>query len=545
MLGRSIIACALLCLISVPASAASSLLFQSSPGDYIGGGTTQQFDAPTYSVTASGTASRISLAVNGPGSYWTLDFVAPTGESLETGKRFAGATRWPFNSPTRPGLSVSGNHRGCNQLTGWFEVAQALFNSSGAPLRLAINFVQRCDGGPPLYGAVRYNSEVALEIPAVRVVVMPVSPLYGRDVVALDGTGSFSSSAGAVTYSWQQLSGTPVTLNGGSTNLADFIAPLVGPGGEDLVFRITASRMDGASDQQTVRVPVRTLSDPQTYIQFRSDSGDYIGGGRTFRMTTGDGSIAASTNHKGGVSIGYNGNTWYHLDFGPPSGTPFTVAPYENAQRLSFADPGRAGIDIGGDGRGCNTITGRFDVLNVLFGSGSSPAVLRFAANFEQHCEGGVAALRGEVRYNYVPTGIPVSHAGTDQSVNSGGTVVLDGRSSSDDSGVTTYRWRQVSGPAVTLLNPNAALTQFIAPGVSAVTPLTFQLLAADAGDLTAVDTVVVNVSPAPAADGAGGGAFSPWWLLLAVLCRRKRAGRCPRRPDRTIVVPLAPNLQT
>lgn len=71
---------------------------------------------------------------------------------------------------------------------------------------------------------------------------------------------------------------------------------------------------------------------------------------------------------------------------------------YEGATRYPFQSPTTPGLSVSGTGRGCNTLTGRFDVLEAVYGADGS--VQRFAANFEQHCEGGTAALRGSVRYN-------------------------------------------------------------------------------------------------------------------------------------------------
>jgi hypothetical protein len=66
------------------------------------------------------------------------------------------------------------------------------------------------------------------------------------------------------------------------------------------------------------------------------------------------------------------------------------------AERSAFASPGHPGIDISGDGRGCNTITGRFEIRELTWSGGVLNA---FTATFEQHCEGGSATLRGCVHY--------------------------------------------------------------------------------------------------------------------------------------------------
>ena len=51
-----------------------------------------------------------------------------------------------------------------------------------------------------------------------------------------------------------------------------------------------------------------------------------------------------------------------------------------------------------GDGRGCNQLSGRFVVVDLA--RNASNEITRFAADFEQHCEGLPPALRGSVRYN-------------------------------------------------------------------------------------------------------------------------------------------------
>ena len=77
-------------------------------------------------------------------------------------------------------------------------------------------------------------------------------------------------------------------------------------------------------------------------------------------------------------------------------GTALTPGVYEMAQRASFAQPGHPGIDIGGDGRGCNTITGRFQVKDY---TRDATGVVSATISFEQHCEGGPSVLNGCIHY--------------------------------------------------------------------------------------------------------------------------------------------------
>lgn len=66
--------------------------------------------------------------------------------------------------------------------------------------------------------------------------------------------------------------------------------------------------------------------------------------------------------------------------------------------RFPFQFFDQAGLSFSGNGRGCNRLTGRFDVLEAVYGL--SGQVVSFAADFEQHCEGGTPALYGQIRYN-------------------------------------------------------------------------------------------------------------------------------------------------
>lgn len=90
----------------------------------------------------------------------------------------------------------------------------------------------------------------------------------------------------------------------------------------------------------------------------------------------------------------------------------------------------------------------------------------------------------------------PKAGAGSDKSVKEGTTVTLDGSRSSDpDDGITSYSWRQIGGPSVTLVNPSAVKTTFEAPSVGTDgATLTFKLTVVDSGGLEDSDEVLVHV---------------------------------------------------
>lgn len=90
----------------------------------------------------------------------------------------------------------------------------------------------------------------------------------------------------------------------------------------------------------------------------------------------------------------------------------------------------------------------------------------------------------------------PVADAGKDQKVNEGDQVVLDGSKSSDPDGdKLTYEWKQISGLAVSIKYNNEAQATFVAPSVSEIKTLKFQLTISD-GEISKTDTVEIKVRP-------------------------------------------------
>jgi hypothetical protein len=146
-----------------------------------------------------------------------------------------------------------------------------------------------------------------------------------------------------------------------------------------------------------------------TLLVLESEPDDYIGGGRNQTFTLADGTFNAMRNFDGGVSIAFDSpdlTHWWFLDFAAPSGVPLTPGVYEGATRFPFQEPDEPGLDVSGEGRGCNMLTGRFEVFEVRYGPGDT--VLSFAASFEQHCEGATPALFGSILFN---SGAPVPPA--------------------------------------------------------------------------------------------------------------------------------------
>lgn len=86
--------------------------------------------------------------------------------------------------------------------------------------------------------------------------------------------------------------------------------------------------------------------------------------------------------------------------------------------------------------------------------------------------------------------------AGASGTSSSGKVVSLAG-TASDDGAIQSMTWTQISGPSVTLINPNTSTASFIAPSVTAATALGFRFTVTDDKGKTASDNTTVTIEPA------------------------------------------------
>jgi hypothetical protein len=168
-----------------------------------------------------------------------------------------------------------------------------------------------------------------------------------------------------------------------------------------------------------------------TLLVLESEPGDSVGGGVNQTFTLADGTFNAIRNFDGGVNVSFSSpdfSHWWYLDFAAPGKVPLTPGVYEGATRFPFQEPDAPGLDVSGDGSGCNTLTGRFEVFEVKYGPGET--VLSFAASFEQHCEGRTPALVGSIFFNsgaQVPPALTLTLTGC-TSCNTGDRFAVSGR---------------------------------------------------------------------------------------------------------------------
>jgi hypothetical protein len=471
--------------------------FVSDPGDYIGSGQTFSLTPANGAIVATRSGSGIEIRFMGtppvsPTSYWYLDLVPIAGTLLLPGN-YPSAQRWPFQSPKRPGLDISGDGRGCNTLSGKFTVYEATFDSGGNATAFAADAEQHCEGAvPALHVRVRINSIVPLITSAPQSIPGLPQEVYERTLVTLDGSQSYDPDGQIVTWQWSQTSGPAVLLESSTTSIARFRAPNVPQGGADVQLRLDVADNSGNHAIDIVNVHVFDQHDRRSWLTWRSPPGDYIGQGRPLSFTADDGDATLRTLLFGvpAADVFFHGdafNSWT-LDFAAPNGAVLLPGTYLSAERFPFQSAGRPGLDVYGSGRGCNTLSGQFTVLE--FDSAASPA--RFGARFVQSCEGFMPPLRGTVLFNAIAPGNPIARITGPTYAPPGTAVTLDGTtSSSTESTLVSFRWRQLSGLPITTSDPTSAQLTFVAPSIASVLPR-FELEVTDEDGLVDVAEIIV-----------------------------------------------------
>jgi len=119
----------------------------------------------------------------------------------------------------------------------------------------------------------------------------------------------------------------------------------------------------------------------------------------TLLVTEGDWSSQGASDNFVHVHLepaGQENGLWWDFEFSTlRMGVPLMPGIYEMAERYPFESADRPGIDVTGDGRGCNTISGRYQVHEYE----RAGASIGLTVSFEQHCDGAGDVLFGCVHF--------------------------------------------------------------------------------------------------------------------------------------------------
>lgn len=379
--------------------------------DYIGGGADREWWMPgggAFSIR--GTTTELILDVGGgpSGSGFTFDIAAAPGRRLRE-RRYDRAQRTPFREDGRPGLDISGEGRGCNEVSGWFVVHDIHFHN-GVVDRVNLHYEQHCEGGEPAaFGQISINEPR----PDGNLLVMP-----GRIRFSTAYRGATSSGARVRLANLGDS-----TLHPGSPRLAGrdprqfrvrydgCSGAAVASGSSCLVsvrfkpskhrHRPAAAQLrisaDPSMDVQTVPLAGRVFPG-KTYWRMHGDAGDYILRGNDLRYSPRNAAISARGTAEDLWFAVTSGDDWWYADFTAGSGNVLAPGDYKGARRASFSGTA-PGIDVYGDDRGCNEVKGSFHVYQYVI----DPATNELSAvrlSWEQHCEGAAPAAYGVIAWH-------------------------------------------------------------------------------------------------------------------------------------------------
>jgi hypothetical protein len=279
----------------------------------------------------------------------------------------------------------------------------------------------------------------------------PDQKVAKAEQVVLSGANSIGFDKEKATFLWNQLDGPETKISDPTAVTPAFNAPDAVGDGESLMFQLTVTGDDGVQSLDSCIVNVAETNSPpiaeagptQTVV-----SNDVV-------MLDGSGSF----DHDDGIST----YSWNQI-----AGPQATLSDSTSVQP-TFTAP-EAGVNG-------ESLTFQLTVTD----------------------QGGLRA-RDTCIVNVVSVNHPPkAEAGPDRVVQPGAVVVLDGSQSLDpDGNVVSYRWSQSAGQPVSLSDPTAAQTSFMAPSSgSGVEELVFQLLVTDSGGLQDKQKIVVTITGA------------------------------------------------
>jgi hypothetical protein len=268
------------------------------------------------------------------------------------------------------------------------------------------------------------------------------------DTVTLDGSNSSDPDGAIASYSWIQTAGTSVALSDATVAQPTFTAPFIGATSEALGFQLTVTDNEGLTNMDTVIINVSSVNQAPV-----ADAGSdqTVNEGDTVTL---DGSNSSDPD---GAIAAYS---WTQT-----TGTSVTLSD-ATAARPTFTAPFV--------GATCETLGFQLTVTDNEGLTNMDPVIIT-VSNVNQ---------------------APIADAGSDQTVNEGDTVTLDGSNSSDpDGAIADYSWTQTTGTSVTLSDATAVQPTFTAPYVGQYgESLTFQLTVIDDDYSESIATCMVTI---------------------------------------------------
>jgi hypothetical protein len=394
---RAAVGVALCAALAAPAAAhgSSSAVLYSDQGDYIGGGQQRLFHDGNATFPTSGDASHFTIVLAGglDDEVFTVNVAAPPGEQLQEGT-YTDAERAAFRSAGHAGLDIWGEGRGCNTVDGSFEVKDILVGPGGEVSRLWLRFEQHCEGWQPaLFGELRWaqpdSDAAALALPTEvhwpaldlggAAETVPVSVGAGGSAVTVESVSVDGPAEGDFAVELDECSGSEVAPGDFCDVWVSFVPSVAGT-------RSGTLHVAGGGGLD-LEVPLMGFAHGGfTQVLLDSEVGHWVGRGGFFEYDPSVAAIGLSGDSGRAVFFveSFDGDDWFAV-FEAPAG-----------QQLAAGVTGTH-VDVSGNGRGCSTGTGSFQVSEAAFRPDGRP--LHLGVGFVQRCDDDAAMLCGTFEF--------------------------------------------------------------------------------------------------------------------------------------------------
>lgn len=295
--------------------------------------------------------------------------------------------------------------------------------------------------------------------------------------IHLDGTGSYDPDGDQITYQWTQVQGPAVTLQGASTPSPSFAAAA----GQIYGFRLRVADPTGAFSQDDVVISTRRNDDPQVLFFLASPEAITRGEKTSLRWKVSD---ADTVTIEGIGAVQAEGS----LEVAPVTTTEYVLVARRGertvrstvqvvvrdsaAPQILFFVPSPGIINQGEKAtlrwKVINATTITLEGVGTVQAEGSLEVAPSTSTNYVLVAGADGREVRATAQLIVRGTNTPpVADAGHDMALNfvEGRPVTLDASGSYDPDGdAITFEWRQIGGPAVTIVDPHSAVTSFVPP---------------------------------------------------------------------------------